>query len=366
MANNLGKWALVDIETSGINSEEDSIIDVGYLQFEGLELVKKYSSLVKFPMTALHHDNYSKFIEKLTGITPRMLKDAPRWEEILHDVRELHGNHLIAHNANFEESFLSQWLQFGLHTETESDEELTETTYEDSLHYLALLHPEQETLKLDEFIQMYGIRDSEVHRGFEDSLDLLKVMIASTLRIKKDRLFSKKMTEILFNYHLDDWWFKSFFELSPSELGRISEQIDFDTKNSIEHFYAQKKQQINDTIDVNDNAAERNISFNKENLTDILKNEEEIKEILPHYKFRKQQLDLSIRTGQALKNNTHAIIQAPTGTGKTLGYLIPAAMFALEEKEPVLISTGTKALQDQAMNKDIPLLKKFLAKTRIN
>ena len=45
----LGKWALIDIETSGVNPEEDSIIDVGFLQFEGTKLVKKYSSLVRFP-----------------------------------------------------------------------------------------------------------------------------------------------------------------------------------------------------------------------------------------------------------------------------------------------------------------------------
>ena len=42
MVNKLGKWSLIDIETSGIDSLEDSIIDVGFLQFDGLELVKKY------------------------------------------------------------------------------------------------------------------------------------------------------------------------------------------------------------------------------------------------------------------------------------------------------------------------------------
>ena len=134
MANNLGKWALIDIETSGINPEEDSIIDVGFIQFDGLKIKKSYSSLVKFPMTSLHHSNYSKFIEKLTGITPSMLKNAPLWEEVLPEVKELFGHHLIAHNSQFEESFLSQWLNFNLHTQKDNEEstEKNETTYEKS------------------------------------------------------------------------------------------------------------------------------------------------------------------------------------------------------------------------------------------
>ena len=181
MAINLGKWALVDIETSGVNPEDDSIIDVGYLIFDGLKLEKKFSSLVKFPMTSLHHENYSKFIEKLTGITLSMLKKAPIWEEVLPEVRELQGMHLIAHNANFENSFLSPWLKFS----AEISEEDSETTYEDSLHYLSLLHPNRSGLKLDDFIQDYGIRDAEVHRGFEDSIDLLKVLIAATYSKKR-------------------------------------------------------------------------------------------------------------------------------------------------------------------------------------
>jgi len=46
----LGKWAILDIETTGLDSSYDKIIDVGFLQFDGTQLVKKYSSLVQFPM----------------------------------------------------------------------------------------------------------------------------------------------------------------------------------------------------------------------------------------------------------------------------------------------------------------------------
>ncbi len=358
MAINLGKWALIDIETSGVNPDDDSIIDVGYLIFDGLTLEKKFSSLVKFPMTSLHHSNYSKFIEKLTGITPNMLKKAPIWEEVLPEVRELQGMHLIAHNANFENSFLSPWLNFS----AEITEDDRETTYEDSLHYLSLLHPNRSGLKLDDFIQDYGIRDAEVHRGFEDSIDLLKVLLAATYRVKRDKRFSKKIGEIIFKYHLEDWWYASFFQLDFSELQELCDQIDFDLDEAIDHFKKVNAIENYETVDYSEESGVESTDFSKENITNIFQDEEKIQREIPTYQFRQSQLDLAIRTGQSLKSNTHALVQAPTGTGKTLGYLIPSALYAINEKSPVLIATGTKALQEQAMSKDIPLLKKVLGK----
>lgn len=49
---------------------------------------------------------------------------------------------------------------------------------------------------------------------------------------------------------------------------------------------------------------------------------------------------------QSFKDNTHAMIEAGTGTGKSLGYLIPAAIHSLEDQKPVIISTQTIPLQD--------------------
>src|SRR5690606_26979541 len=85
-----------------------------------------------------------------------------------------------------------------------------------------------------------------------------------------------------------------------------------------------------------------------------------VKKILPHYRDREAQESLSLRVGQAFKNKIHALIQAPTGTGKTMGYLLPSLLFSLKENERCLIATGTKTLQDQALAKDIPQMKNLL------
>ena len=56
----LGKWAVIDIETTGIDPMFDQVIDLGFLQFEGTKLIRKYSSLVKTDV------KLSKFIQKLS------------------------------------------------------------------------------------------------------------------------------------------------------------------------------------------------------------------------------------------------------------------------------------------------------------
>jgi ATP-dependent DNA helicase DinG len=65
---------------------------------------------------------------------------------------------------------------------------------------------------------------------------------------------------------------------------------------------------------------------------------------------------------KAFEEKKHLIVEAGTGTGKTLAYLIPAVAAALGNKKRIIISTGTKNLQEQLMKKDIPFLQEILPK----
>ena len=95
-------WAIIDLETSGVNPLNESIIDVGFLQFSGTQLVEKYSSLVQFPRRHQADTHLSQFIQRLTGISEKALKKAPPWETVEKDLYPLQGHQLIAHNAGFE------------------------------------------------------------------------------------------------------------------------------------------------------------------------------------------------------------------------------------------------------------------------
>src|SRR5215467_12149010 len=79
---------------------------------------------------------------------------------------------------------------------------------------------------------------------------------------------------------------------------------------------------------------------------------------LEDYEFRPSQVRMAQAVHRALEDQNHAIIEAGTGTGKTLAYLLPALLHGRR----ILVSMGTKTLQDQIFYKDIPLLESVLGR----
>lgn len=81
---------------------------------------------------------------------------------------------------------------------------------------------------------------------------------------------------------------------------------------------------------------------------------------LKTYEYRPQQIEMSTRIGQAISNANHLIVEAGTGTGKSLSYLVPFIYWAIKKEKRVVISTYTKTLQEQLISYDLPFLKKTL------
>src|ERR1700704_7068307 len=82
----------------------------------------------------------------------------------------------------------------------------------------------------------------------------------------------------------------------------------------------------------------------------------------PEYEHRPGQIEMARAVVRAFEERRHLIVEAGTGTGKTLAYLVPAVAAALGGGGRVIISTGTKNLQEQFMEKDIPFLQSVLPK----
>ncbi|PIE21669.1 MAG: ATP-dependent helicase [Arachnia propionica] len=76
---------------------------------------------------------------------------------------------------------------------------------------------------------------------------------------------------------------------------------------------------------------------------------------------REGQLEMSAAVAQALDEASHLLVQAGTGTGKSLAYLAPAAAHAIDRDEPVVVATATLALQRQLATKDVPLISEAVA-----
>ena len=81
----------------------------------------------------------------------------------------------------------------------------------------------------------------------------------------------------------------------------------------------------------------------------------------PAYEFRRGQLQMAEAVAQAIEERRHLIVEAGTGTGKTLAYLLPV----IRSGKRVIISTGTKTLQEQLYFKDVPFLSQHLDALRV-
>ena len=79
-----------------------------------------------------------------------------------------------------------------------------------------------------------------------------------------------------------------------------------------------------------------------------------------NFEYRPEQQAMAAAVAQSLEEERHLVVEAGTGVGKSLAYLVPAMLFALEQKKKAIISTHTINLQEQLLHKDIPIVKKIL------
>src|SRR6202790_1502254 len=78
------------------------------------------------------------------------------------------------------------------------------------------------------------------------------------------------------------------------------------------------------------------------------------------FEFRPEQQQMAVAVAGALEGSHHLVVEAGTGVGKSLAYLIPSVLFALEYKRKAIISTHTINLQEQLLQKDIPIVRQLL------
>jgi len=109
----------------------------------------------------------------------------------------------------------------------------------------------------------------------------------------------------------------------------------------IEPFTASKTHQLNPAL-----------------MKDIFESSEGMSNVIDDYEYRPQQLEMMEVITDGFNQENVAVIEAPTGVGKTLAYLVPAVHWAVENSSRVVISTRTINLQEQILHKDIPLLQK--------
>ena len=175
-------YTIVDLETTGGKFNEESIIEVAAYKFDGTSIKDQFISLVN-PQRDIH-----PYVEKLTGITSKMVKTAPKFHEIAKRVVEITSDSiLVAHNAQFDYRILQ--LEF------------KRLGYEFSMKSLCTvilaqeLLPDQESYKLGRLSRSLGIPLKDRHRASGDALatvELFKILLEKDI---KQNIIKKSIVE---------------------------------------------------------------------------------------------------------------------------------------------------------------------------
>lgn len=148
-------YIVLDLETTGLSPKYDEIIEISALKIANDEIVSEFSTLI--------NPNYEidEFITELTGITNKMLLDAPKFDSIANELIEfLQNETIVGHNVNFDINFLYDNLLELNHTLTND--------FIDTLRISRKLNPNMKHHRLCDLIELYNIDVDRQHRALDD------------------------------------------------------------------------------------------------------------------------------------------------------------------------------------------------------
>ena len=180
-----GEFIVFDIETTGLSAQNDRITEIGAVKVKNGEVLETYNSLVNPKM------HIPEKITELTGISDETVKDAPTIDVVLPEFFEFIGSRLlIAHNANFDTSFIRR-----------SAERLKltfENPYLDTVAMSHYVNPELSKHKLDTLANYFGLGEFNHHRASDDAemLSLIFFKMIEKLRDEGIDNFAR-MTEVM-------------------------------------------------------------------------------------------------------------------------------------------------------------------------
>ncbi len=162
-------YSIIDIESNGAGFRKESIIDIAVFRYDGHEIVDQFISLVN-PEAEI-----TPYVQKLTGITSKMVKTAPKFHEIAKRIIEITENStLIGHNIEFDYRMLRQsFKQLGYDFKINTL---------DTIPLAKKLIPEAESYSLGKLVKSLGIPLVEAHRAAGDARATLELF--KLLRIK--------------------------------------------------------------------------------------------------------------------------------------------------------------------------------------
>ncbi len=313
-----------DVETTGLDFKSDRIIEIGAVRFINGKPSDEFSTLIN-PGTEI-----PSYITDLTGISTKDVESAPSFESIADKFLEFIGTlPLCGHQIEFDQTFLNEELK-----------RLSKATVSFQLIDTALL-----SRILLQPLQRYSLKFVS---------ESLKVDLNNAHRALHDAKASGEVASILVPKIADlplnirqtmaacapGSLIKS---LIIKSLGNIRSSVCITTNRNCSPF--SRLSLPESFIEINRNSIESSFSADGK-----------LSKSLKSFTMRESQRDMALEVTDALNTQSILVAEAGTGTGKSLAYLIPAATWAIANNCRVIVSTRTRNLQDQLINKDLPLV----------
>lgn len=341
----INEYIVIDLETTGLDPATDKIIEVAAVKIKRSLIVDEFSSLIdpQIPVSAE--------ISALTGIDDAMLEGQPKIEEIIPALRDfIGGAAIIAHNAAFDSAFLDPYLQSG-------------GQWLDSVVLAQIAYPVSGRYSLDNLTKMLGIANDSAHRALSDALATAELFLAVKKRLAGLPPATKK---ILAQIGEDDQSVLGRFiieqtaGISGGSQKKIRAFADLSSMEAGEN--AQALKEDNRGRSVYDREMDEEYRLSAEEIAAYFSPDGLYEQRLEGFEDRPQQLEMALAVADSFNEKRHLIVEAGTGTGKSLAYLLPAVLFALNSGRQTAVSTHTINLQEQLLKKDLPMLEKLLGK----
>ncbi len=330
----------LDIETTGLDPERDAIIEIGVVRFRGDDVLDEWSSIIN-PRRPIPQK-----IVDLTGITQEMIDRGglSLWEGLRHAQRIVGNAPIVGHNIAFDLSFLRKQNQFVSNPSI------------DTFELAGILVPHAGRYSLGALAAELGIRLPATHRALDDA------RVAHQLYVKvferATTLPTDVLEEIVGHAERSGWSLATFWRdaLEQQARGVFTTTIGAQLKRAksgqtvLARKAALKSQLAAKPLEPREDIRPLDV----EQVAGTLADGGAFARHFVGYELRPQQIEMLKMVTSAFNQSGHAMIEAGTGTGKSVAYLIPAMLWAIQNGERVVVSTNTINLQEQLFEKDVP------------
>jgi DNA polymerase-3 subunit epsilon/ATP-dependent DNA helicase DinG len=328
----------LDLETTGLIAETDEIIEVGAVKFQGDRVLDTFHALVN-PYKPL-----PKFIRELTGISQAEVDASSPFSAVAPQLESFIGDcPIVGQNIDFDLGFLAK-----------KGMNLSNPHY-DTREMASVLLPRLKEYSLSPLASSLGIEHPNPHRALADAevtAQVFHALMSVALELDEAMLSELNRLYARARGHLAALFLRlqraksQETGLKPTAVGLLGLDMEALGKR-LESPHALRLQREHHPLD-------------EEAVAGFFREDGPLARVLEGYHYRPQQMEMARAVARAMDGKRKLVVEGGTGVGKSMAYLLPALLFALENKARVVVSTNTINLQEQLIAKDLPTLARAL------